>query len=1055
MPYQCVSVCLAVIPHPSRATHLPFSRSPQYFGVAPEIRLVTRRKDRFMTFPRFCFLAPLLSVITTAQATPVAAQSASPPAWETLSIRVHEGTTLSLDLSPDGRSIVFDLLGQLWEMPAGGGVARALTDAVRDTAEDLDPSYAPDGRRIVFRGERRGRTGLWLLEPQGSPIQLTQLSNPDGFDGKASWSPDGTTLAFTQFQPPDSARPRWQTALVWLDVASRSVRAFTPPPNVGANLRDPDWSPDGKHVAVVAAALPNPRGGRLWMVDLASRQATPITREGTRGLAPAIAPDGRRAAFLARDSIDRVQVWVTTLGSADAVPLRLTGHDDVTATRVRWTPDGRSLVYSADGRIWRVPADGGAPVEIPFTVELTIRRPQRSLPPARFPEPGRLQPVRNFMGMALSPDAGSIALLALGKLWVMPVGSEARAIASVPLSAHHLAWSPDGRTLAWSGGAPGEADVFATDLASGVTRQVTRLSGREEYPAYSPDGRRLAFFHLPSEDSTVLRVIDAGAREVADPANGWSMAAESGAEAYWSPSPDALLYVTGGFSGSQPTAAELVPLSGERRAVKRMPDSPLFLQWAGNSIVYVRHARLWRASFDSTGMTGTETSLGPEPALYVSVARDGTVLFVSDSGLRMRSPDGRHRNLGWPLSYTPPVAPPVLIRNVRIIDGTGRPATAASDVLVEQGRISRIVAAGTPPSGSARVVDAGGRFLVPGFMDLHAHEYRPAVLPGFPYFGVTTVRDQGSAMGPLIGHADGIAAGLMEGPRVGYGGFQFYSDWAYDTEDGQGVEPEADADHLVRAVEMARAFGSQHIKTRTFRRWDINARFITEAHRRGMWVTGHCAHQLPLVAAGMDAKEHAGFCGSDDGFIYDDQVQLFRAAGIGVVPTITYASFAVAMKLDPEKLKHDAELAPFLPAMSDFGWMLNLDSTRRRMFERFAAGARHATAKLARAGVTMGTGTDIWQIPTGVHMEMEELVAAGLTPLQAIQAATGGAAKILGAEQDLGTIEPGKWADLVILDADPVADIRNTRRIWAVFQAGRQLDREAIVRSATTTGGLR
>jgi imidazolonepropionase-like amidohydrolase len=401
------------------------------------------------------------------------------------------------------------------------------------------------------------------------------------------------------------------------------------------------------------------------------------------------------------------------------------------------------------------------------------------------------------------------------------------------------------------------------------------------------------------------------------------------------------------------------------------------------------------------------------------------------------------------------VAPPVLIRNVRIIDGTGRPATAASDVLVEQGRISRIVAAGTPPSGSARVVDAGGRFLVPGFMDLHAHEYRPAVLPGFPYFGVTTVRDQGSAMGPLIGHADGIAAGLMEGPRVGYGGFQFYSDWAYDTEDGQGVEPEADADHLVRAVEMARAFGSQHIKTRTFRRWDINARFITEAHRRGMRVTGHCAHQLPLVAAGMDAKEHAGFCGSDDGFIYDDQVQLFRAAGIGVVPTITYASFAVAMKLDPEKLKHDAELAPFLPAMSDFGWMLNLDSTRRRMFERFAAGARHATAKLARAGVTMGTGTDIWQIPTGVHMEMEELVAAGLTPLQAIQAATGGAAKILGAEQDLGTIEPGKWADLVILDADPVADIRNTRRIWAVFQAGRQLDREAIVRSATTTGGLR
>ena len=999
-----------------------------------------------MTFHRFCFLALFSSTAAFADVHSIAAQGEQPSAWETISIKVQEGTTLSFDLSPDGRSIVFDLLGQLWELPSRGGAATPLTDAVRDTAQDLDPSYAPDGRRIVFRGERRGRTGLWLLEPNGRPAQLTQLKHPDGFDGGASWSPDGSTLAFTRLLPPDSTHPRWRTGVAWLDLATRAVRDFVPPANLGAGLRDPAWAPDGKRIAVVAAPLQNPRGGRLWMVDVGGGRATPITPEGTRAIAPAIAPDGGQVAFFARDSSDRVQVWVVSLGAMGAAPVRLTGHADVAATRVRWMPDSRALVYSADGRLWRVASSGGAPAEIPFTVELTIQRPRRSLPQARFPEPGRLQPVRNFMGLALSPDAGHVALLALGKLWVMPVGGEAKAIASVPLSAHHLAWSPDGGTLAWSAGLPREEDVFATEVAGGITRQVTRLTGREEYPAYSSDGRRLAFFHSPSEDSTVLRVIDAGARDVADAAAGWSMTAESGAEVYWSPSSDALLYVTGGFSESQATRGALVPTSGERRAMNRMPDSPLFLQWAGNSLVYVRHARLWRAPFDSMGMTGTEAPLGPEPALYVSAAKDGTVLFVSDSGLRLRSPDGRNRNLGWPLSYTPPVAEPVLIRNVRIIDGTGRPATAMRDLLVEQGRIRRIAAAGTLTPGSARVVDAAGRFLVPGFMDLHAHEYRPSLFQGFSYFGVTTVRDQGSAMGPLVSYADDIAAGLTEGPRVGYGGFQFYSDWGYDTEDGQGVEPEADADHLVRAVEMARAFGSQHIKVRTFRRWDINARFISEAHRRGMRVTGHCALQLPLVAAGMDAKEHAGFCGSDDGFIYDDQVQLYRAAGIGVVPTITYASFAVALRLDPEKLVRDAELAPFLPPRSDFGWMLNLDSTRRQMFARFAAGARHATAKLARAGVTIGTGTDIWQIPTGVHMEMEELVAAGLTPLQAIHAATGAAARILGAGEDLGTIEEGKWADLVLLDADPVADIRNTRRIWAVFQAGRQVDREGILR---------
>jgi imidazolonepropionase-like amidohydrolase len=383
---------------------------------------------------------------------------------------------------------------------------------------------------------------------------------------------------------------------------------------------------------------------------------------------------------------------------------------------------------------------------------------------------------------------------------------------------------------------------------------------------------------------------------------------------------------------------------------------------------------------------------------------------------------------------------------VRIVDGTGSPATSPHDVLVQRGRISSIGPTGTINAGTAEILDAGGRVVIPGLMDLHAHAYRPELLPGFAYFGVTTIRDQGSPIGPLVAYADTIAAGRLDGPRVGFGGFQFYSDWGYDAEDQQGVEPEADPGHAARAVEMARAFGSQHIKTRTFRRWDINARLITEAHRRGMRVTGHCAHQLPLVAAGMDAKEHAGFCEPrSDGVIYDDLVQLYRAAGVAVVPTITYSTFAVRMNEHPDLLATDTELAPFIPERSSFNWMLRLDSARRLQAAGFAQSARDATTKLSRAGVTIGTGTDIWQIPTGVHMELEELVAAGLSPVRAIRAATNDAARIVGAEQDLGTVAVGKWADIVILDADPMADIRNTRRIWAVMQAGRVLNRAALV----------
>ena len=971
---------------------------------------------------------------------------------ETIKIRVSEGTNLGFDLSRDGRFIVFDLLGQLWLVPARGGKARPITDAVRDTAEDLDPSFSPDGRRVVFRGERNGRRGLWLLNiDAGGPRQLTQLPDPEGYDGDAAWSPDGRVIAFVRILPPSPTGGPPRSVIMLIDQDSQTARELSVTSVPSPIINNPVWMSGGKHIAFTART--GPRGGQVWIVPVSGGQATQITKDPTQASALSFSPDGRRMAYFAPDAAGRPQIWTQSIN--EGIPIgpstMVTNHNDVTPTRIRWTSDGSALLYSADGRLWKVAASGGKPTAVPFTAELIIKRPRRVLPTARFPEPGQQERARGFTGLALSPDGSRIGMLALGKLWIVPVGGTPHAVANVPVHATSLAWSPDGAELAWSAGVADEADLFATNSTTGVTRQITAWPGREIFPSYSPDGRYLAFVH--AQDKGVLRVIDARASNVVhDPKapNLGSIGSNWTSPPQWSPESDGLL-VPGEAKLNQPGQAIFVTLSGKQEPVKRFPNAPIFLQWTQQqTIVFVRHDRLWQARFDRTGMLSDPEPIGNDAALYMSSSRNGTLLFVSEGGLRLRFPDDREQKLGWPLSYTPPVAQPVLIRNVRIIDGTGGPVTGPRDILIERGRIKLIGVAGSISPGAARVIDAAGRFVIPGLMDVHAHMFSADLLPGFVYFGVTALRDQGSSMAALIAYAESMAAGILPGPRIGYGGFQFYSDWPFDEEQWRGIEPEADPDHIRRSITLAQAFGAQHIKTRTFRRWDINARMISEAHRLGMRATGHCSHLLPLVAAGMDAKEHFGSCQSrGNTHMYDDLVQLFRAAEIAVVPTITYFDFAVRLNQRPALLDDDEELKPFVPARESFSWMINLSAEARKDWAQDVQHAREATMKLRRAGITIGTGTDIWQIPIGVHMELEQLVAAGLTPAQAIHAATGGAARILGAEKDLGTIEVGKWADLVLLDANPLADIRNTRKIWRVMQYGRLVDRDAILRAVT------
>ncbi len=394
------------------------------------------------------------------------------------------------------------------------------------------------------------------------------------------------------------------------------------------------------------------------------------------------------------------------------------------------------------------------------------------------------------------------------------------------------------------------------------------------------------------------------------------------------------------------------------------------------------------------------------------------------------------------------------IRGARLIDGSGKPAVPDAVILLKG---QRIVAAGPRtrlriPRG-ARIVDATGMTVIPGLWDMHAHYNQVEWGPIYLAAGVTTARDMANEFEYILALKRALAAGEGLGPRLFISGLI----------DGRGemtlgvdtADTAAEGEALVRRYKQA---GFDQIKVYSSIKPEVLKAVIDEAHRQGLRVAGHLPTAVTLpqaLAFGMDEITHVntaypGFFAP--GTVFDRKLpppkldldgpdaramlaEMARRQ-VSFDPTLAVLELFMATKEHPVgEVEPGVAMVP--PQLA--GNFVAAPATPERAARSAALKRQFLEIVLAaeQAGIPVLAGTDQSVPGHSIHRELELYVEAGFTPMQALQAATSVPARVMGQDRDSGTIEAGKRADLLLLDGDPLSDIRNTRRIRTVVAAGR------------------